>query len=100
MLNLSLSRRRFFLQFFVESLLELLEKNEKFLRTKNIFFSKYLGILAKDFHSVAFKQYSIYAWGTNGGQFGVANIDTSVPTKANLFYFSACEVQSIFRIYF
>lgn len=47
-------------------------------------FSKILGIIAKDFHSVAYRQYSVYAWGTNGGQFGVlANIDTTVPTKAN-----------------
>lgn len=44
-------------------------------------FRKILGIIAKDFHSVAYRQYSVHAWGKNGGQFGISSGDTFLPTK-------------------
>ncbi|KAG4074667.1 hypothetical protein HA402_004538 [Bradysia odoriphaga] len=46
---------------------------------------KILGVIAKDYHSVAHRQYSVHAWGKNGGQFGAVNVDTSVPVKLETF---------------
>ncbi|KAJ6642089.1 Inhibitor of Bruton tyrosine kinase [Pseudolycoriella hygida] len=49
---------------------------------------KILGIIARDYFSIAYKRCCIYAWGRNGGQFGVETIDTTAPTKAIYNFFS------------
>lgn len=41
------------------------------LITMKIIFSHPIGIIAKEFHSIAYSANDIYVWGLNGGQFGL-----------------------------